>query len=241
MKTAGVSSPENIFALVKSLASRSETLTMTLSYKGLVLSEPVKVVEVDNEYIVLQAQNSRACSVLKKSIHLHSHVFPYPVSAVVVDINQWTGRIKLEQLAFTGSDWKNRNGDRVQPKNPTYVTILNREIRITGLLEDISKTGVGVMAYRLLDRGPGISLGDAIRIDFRLPDQNILFTLKGTVASMSKVGRSLVRIGIRITTRPVQSLHLEEFINFRRSEILTELETANQQATERFRVEALYF
>lgn len=241
METSILPSVDTVYSLINLLTDQAEYLTLTHPYKGLVLSEPVKILSVESDCVVAQAQNNRTCTIIKNRVHLHSQLFPYPVSARVVDHNQWTGMIRLEDFTFTGIEWKIRKGDRVQPKQPNYVSIKSGENRITACLEDISKIGLGMIAYRLLDRGAGILTGDSIRIDLRLPDKNSLLVLDGIVVSMSRVGRSLVRIGIKILPKPVQASRLNEYIDSRRKEILSELQEASRQATERYRVEALYF
>ena len=232
---------ETVLALAHLLASQAETLTLTHPYKGLVLSENVRVLSVEENQVVLQAHDTRILPVLKNCIHLHSQLFPYPVSASLVDLNQWTGKIRLQNLIFTGSEWKVRNGDRVQPRGPTYVTIRSGDNRITACLEDISKTGLGMVAYRLLERGADILTGDSVRLDFRLMEKDRVMSMNGIVVGMSRVGQSLVRIGVRFVAKPVQAWHLDDYINTRKNEILSELELTNRQSTERYRVEALYF
>jgi hypothetical protein len=234
--------PATFYELVSRLFERGESLVVTQPYKGLLLSEKFKILGIGEDYLALQTNDIRICAALKNEIRLHHATFSFPVAAKLLDRNIWMGQIWLHDFAFTGIAWKQRSGDRVQPKDPTYITLtINDSRKYTVYLDNLSETGLGVVSSRVLSHEIPIQVGEEVTINFRLGGSDIEMILKGTVATISPFGKTLERIGIQILTQVGHVEQLVDFIKSRKDQIREEVYASLMQNMEPYRVEALYF
>jgi hypothetical protein len=228
-------------AEIKSLGLCNEGVRLVKPFMGMLLDQKVTVLEVNDEGATFQGNNLKMCSVLEGRIYLHSQAFPKPVTAQVKDVNVAKGMFVLSDFTYGKADWKDRKFERVKPRNPTYVSLCWKKKNFRACLVDLSTHGMGLLVYKLEERGLKIQTGSWVHLDFELPDDYTWVDLRGKVVNMQKTNGSLTRLGLRIYPTAKDSRSLESYITHRKSEIREELNQAYINARKPHGVECSYF
>jgi hypothetical protein len=214
------------------------SMTLTKQFKGLELSQPVRLLEATPEYAVLQATNPTLIPLLEGVVSLHSQAFSTSIVGRVEHMNYVDGVFHLAD--FSIQDWKQRQYERVQPKDPTYITMRWRQKAGRVCLEDISVSGMGVFAGREVGREIKIEAGLIVHLDFRLYEYAFEH-LEGRILYRQRVGQCVEKLGIRLFPNSKQRRSLEEYVALRRQEILAEVSEIYIKAREPHGVECQYF
>ncbi len=230
-----------ILALLDSHADQKSSLAMTKSYWGMILSQNINTVAVDNHRAVFQALDRNFCAALEGCVHLHSHFLPKPVKSHVRDLSVRRGMFTLSDFSYIEGDWKERLHERVQPKEPTYVSLRYRRIDIRASMLDISLSGMGVLVCNSDDREFEFHPNSSVCTDFQTSPTFRWAKLGGAIHYQQKVSRSIARLGIRLYPKLEQARQLEKYIANRKTEIMEELERASMAAKISSRVEYQYF
>jgi len=236
-----VPSSGDAVADIKSLGQRNENVKLVKPYMGMLLDQNVTILEVKPEGATFQGSNLRMCAVLGGRIYLHSRAFPKPVVAQVLDVNVAKGMFILSDFAYSDTDWEERKFERVRPKNPTYVSLRWKRKSLRACLVDISAHGIGLVVYKLGERGLNIQAGSRVYLDFELPADYRWTDLKGKVVNLQKANGSLARLGLRIYSNAMEAHCLERYIIHRKGEIWEELNQAYFKARRPHGVECSYF
>jgi hypothetical protein len=147
----------------------------------------------------------------------------------------------LSGFAYVDIEWKKRQHERVQPKHPIYVTLHWKRKAVRVCMVNISVDGMGVLAYKLLERGMRIQPGSNVQLDFELLPEHKYTALKGTIIYLNTTGRFSAIIGIRLFPKAKEARFLEEYVAQREQEILVELNQAYWELSRPRGVESLYF
>jgi hypothetical protein len=231
---------EDPILALRSLAYQSTPVVLTSTYKGLVLSQELKIIEVKPDRVVVQAPDHRIAVSLDGRTFLFSPALPGVISATVDDLVLERGSIILSDLAFTGGDWRKRYGERIHPQLPVRVDVRCRKDSFRGELENISTTGLKLVVYKLQEKGITIEEESALRLSFYLPGDSSKFDLKGSIVYYHQVG-FLLKLGVKITPQPAQSARLRLYIASRIAEIMTELDLEVIAMREAPYVSSLFF
>jgi hypothetical protein len=100
---------------------------------------------------------------------------------------------------------------------------------------------MGVLAYKLFERGMRIQPGASTQLDFQLPPEDRYTSMRGTIVYMHKLDSLLVKLGIRLFPSASQARSLEKYITHRKDEIMEELDRAFYEMIRPRGVESLYF
>jgi hypothetical protein len=214
------------------------TMTLTKQFKGLELSQPVRLLEARPEYAVLQASDKTLVPLLEGPVFLRSQAFSTSIVGRVKNINYVDGVFHLAD--FSIQDWKERQSERVQPKEPMYITLRWRSKEARLCLEDISATGMGVFAGSEVGRTIHIQPGLGVRLDFTLidfPFEN----LEGRILYRQRVGQYVDKLGLRLFPNGKQRRFLEQYVSQRRLEILDEIGEIYLRSREPHGIESQYF
>jgi len=226
------------FAAMGDIARQERSLTLTKQFRGLELNQAVSLLDVSPDCATLQATDPKLVPILEGVVCLHSQAFSKPIAARVKDMNYADGIFQLSD--FTYQDWKERQYERVQPKDPTYITLHWRQKEARLCLEDISAHGMGVFAGREIEREIKIQPGLTVHLDFQLSDIPIN-NLEGSILYQYRVGQWVEKLGLRLFPSGKQRHSLEQYIARRRQEILEEVSQIYVRAREPRGVESLYF
>ena len=230
-----------ILTLLDSHADQKSSLAMTKSYWGMILSQDINTVAVDKHRAVFQALDRDFCAALEGCVHLHSHFLPKPVKARVRDPSVRRGMFTLSDFSYIEGDWKERLHERVQPKEPTYVSLCYRRENIRASLLDISLSGMGVLVCISDDHELEFQPNSSVCTDFQTSPTFRWTKLGGAIHYQQKMSRSIARLGIRLYPKIEQARQLEKYIANRKAEIMEEFDQAYIDAPIQSSVEFQYF
>jgi hypothetical protein len=231
---------EKIDTVIERIAARNHAIKIISTYKGLILTHPIQILEILPDRVIFQAPEHHLCFTLRGKVHLYSHTLPETVTARLLELNMIVGKLALSDLTFSGQSWKERLCERTQPRDPICVDMAWNNSLARVHLENLSATGMRVMISRTKDQGVCTHWNAPVRLTFQLPRDALKMDLKGTIIFSRQVG-NLVIAGIRFLPSKSQEERLNQYILARKAEILDELEWAFQKMFEHRQIQDLYF
>ena len=236
-----ITTQDEFLAFFDSLASQEASLLMTKVYQGITLSKRIKTILVNQQRVVFQAFDRGICAALKGRVHLHSEHLIRPIKARVKDQSVSKGLFSLFNFAYLNGEWIDRCHERVQPKDPTYVTLNYHDLAIRASLVDISINGMGVLVGNSESLDVEFQPNTSICSDFQTSSHFEWRKLGGAIHYQRQVSDSIVRLGIRLYPKVEQVQQLESYIDTRKAEIMDELDRAYISASVPVGVESQYF
>jgi hypothetical protein len=224
-----------------SLIGQNSSLLMTKVYRGITLTKKIKKILVNQQGVLFQAFDREIYAALEGCVHLHSQLLIRPVKAKVKDQPIRKGLFSLFDFSQKKGDWNDRQYERVQPKDPTFVTLNHQNMTIRASLLDISINGMGLLVGTSDDHEFNFQPNTSIRSDFHTSPIFGWTKLGGAIHYQLKVARSIVRLGIRLYPKIEQARQLEKYIANRKAEIMEELDQAYLNASIPLGVEYQYF
>jgi hypothetical protein len=229
-----------IATVIERIAACNLAITITSTYKGLILTQPIRVLDILPDRVIFQTPEHRLCFTLKEKVHLYSHVLMEVITAQMLELNMVVGKFTLSDLIFSGKSWKERLCERIQPRDPICLDMAVNNTLVRTHLENLSATGMSVIIYRTEDKGAYINCDALIGLAFQLPRDTMKMEMLGKQISSRQVG-NLVIVGIHLFPSSSQEMRLNQYIMARKAEILDELEWAYQKIFEPRQVQDLYF
>jgi hypothetical protein len=236
-----MSTLDEILTIFDSHADRKSSLVMTNSFRGMILSQEIKPVAVDKYRAVFQAYDLDICAALEGCVHLHSSLLPKPVRAKVSDLSVRQGMFSLTDFAYIDGDWKDRLHERVQPREPTYVSLHYRQTIIRASMLDISIRGMGVLVCESDEEDLDFQPNASVCTDFETSPTFRWAKLGGAIHYQHKLSKSIARLGIRLYPKIEQARQLDKYISNRKVEIMDELNQAYVSASVHSGIEFQYF
>ena len=232
---------EDILSIFDSHCNQETPLLMTASYQGMVLSQEIKTVAVDKHRAVFQALDLGMCAALEGCVHLHCYFLSKPVKARVRDLYARRGMFTFSDFSYIEGTWQERLHERVQPKDPTYVSLRYRRTDFRASMLDISLTGMGVLISTSENPDFNFQANSSICTDFQTSPNFSWTKLGGAIHYQKKLSESIARLGIRLYPKLEQARQLERYIANRKAEIMEELERTSIEAKFSSGVEYQYF
>ncbi len=224
---------------VSALSSPFPRIIMIKRYKGATLSQQSRIIEISPELATIQASQRLTYPVLDGPVHLRSRAFSGAICANIHAVDYTQGTFQLSELAYR--EWQERRGERVQPKDPTYVEMEMGGETFHACLEDISAEGLGVLLNIQSDPEDQLQAGVKLLLRVRLLPGQTLNNVPAIIVYRRKAELSLLRLGLNIFPDDDQKVILEEYVCRRYDEILEELKQDFNRMREPCRVENLYF
>ncbi len=203
----------------------SDKLIMSIPYKGLMLSEEIQTLHIGHDYGVFRLPGQQIITSGKEYVYLHGYSLPKTIRAHVEETNPNRAWITLSRFIDLPGPWTDRSEDRVQPEKPIFVKIYCGTHRCSASIDNISRTGLGVLVYHLFDRNIKAEMGTHVKVEFPVWEEKQPLRICATVISITPLGRSLTKVGFRIDPNRKQVSTLEKYIHQRKEEIFTELNT----------------
>ncbi len=227
--------------ILLNIAKQQGPLTLTRNYKGILLNQDVKVLDVYPNYIVFEACEAKAFADVNGVVHLHSPYLDHPVCARLISRDMVRCTLMLTDFAMIDNDWIDRLQARVQPKEPVYLTIRSGRQDILASLLDVQANGIGVLVNIGSIKMAEIHPRAQIHASFQIPPNLVMKRIEGAVQYIRPLNKTVARLGIRIQPRPEQDQALHRYIDRRQDEILQELDRVYFRALGPRRVEELFF
>ena len=219
-----ISLQDEIQALFDCQSEDQVGLELTTSYRGTILRQQIKPVAFDHQRAVFMALDPCTCAGLEGCVHLHSTCLSKPVKARVKDLSPSSGMFSLSNFSYVEREWKERLHERVQTKEPTYVTMRYKENKYRASLLDISLSGIGLLVGISGDPEIDFHPNCSVCIDLQTSPSYKWEKLGGAIHYQQKTSRLIVRLGIRLYPKPEQAHQLKRYIESRLREIREELD-----------------
>ena len=231
---------KDVLRALGSLANRSAPLILSCSYKGINLSQEIKIVQIQEDQVICRVPDRRVLGCLQSRIILYSQWIDQTISANIADLNTGADRIVLNELRFTGNTWKQRCSERIQPKKAIYVDVHFQGGKVRADLDNLSMTGLKLVAYKLIEKGIALQHGNNVRISLALPDDQDKMDLRGIVLYDIRQGQ-LVKLGVKIYPTGWQFASLRAYITRRKTEIMDALREESYGSREYATPSPLYY
>ena len=222
------------------MADQQTPLTLTRSYRGMLLDQEVRILAVYPSYAIFEACDIKAFVDVSGLIHLHSPLLERPIRARLVGRDLGQCRLMLSDFVFAPGEWRNRSEVRVQPRDPIYLTLHSGHQAVLASLHDIQASGIGVLASQVNIEMAGLKPRSPLHSSFQVGGL-VLRRLEGSVEYIKSVSTTVARIGIHLRPRKEQLHSLQRYIDRRQAEILQELDRTYFHSMGPRRVEELYF
>ena len=223
------------------LVNKDRDYLLTIPYKGLSLTEPVRIFHIGRDYAVFQLPNSRVCAALKDRVYLRTPDSGKTIIASVEEVNFQRGWLTLCSFLPGRSEWRDRRSERVQTSLPVRVRLPCHHYEYYGTLDDLSIHGLGVLLYHVDDFKIPVEVGEKVHLEFKLPAVARPLRVDGTLIGMQSASKKLSRVGFHISPSRLHLNMLNKFIQQRRIELITELELIWMQTQEPRSSKDLYF
>jgi len=223
------------------LAGKNVPIQLSLPYKGMALAQDLHILDIQEGKITLQAPNQSANILVGDFIFLHCQEIGQTIAARLYEMNFRAGVMKLSDVVFLGTPWKERSDARVEPKEPIMVDVRSGSVAYRACIENLSLNGAGLLAYKVIEKGVPLEPHQRVLIDFELPPDHRRLVIRGVIANLHLLGDTLVRIGVHILPSILKKGVLQRYLNCRKSEILEELDRNNLEENRYPTVVNLYF
>ena len=223
MSPNGISA-QNVLAILSSMTQEDATLKIYKSFRGTILHLDARILAITPSGIVLQSPDIRIAFTSGSFIYLNSKQLPMPVMARLCDINLFNNTLFVTDLTYKEDGWKERSQERVHPKEPTYAMLHWNRKTIQTTVENISCQGMGLLTYKLFEKGFRIQPSSEILLDIQIPPDYRLNGLRGTVIYQCLLGEAFVRIGVQLHPNLSQRHLIEQYVASLKGEIMSELD-----------------
>ena len=162
----------NWLEIFAGLSAADKEINLLNVFKGVPLSFPAKITNVERDYIsVLTDTHQAVCMYLEKFTYIQSLEFPEIVRAEVFDLDAKKQIAVLGAFSEVKSDIGSRNLVRIQPQEPLegQIQLPENDLIERGELADISQNGLAVYVSKGLLGFWRLAKGDELIITMELP------------------------------------------------------------------------
>ncbi len=217
------------------------SVKLSRAFRGMLFTQELSFVSMELDRARFTISHGRLLVNPGDRIFLRSQTGAEVFSARVMKIDNYLGELVLCEFKSTGRSWATRSCERVQPYQPTRVVLRCKDCFLPTFLENLSLVGVGLLAYKPVERGMEPRIGHAVKVDFELPRVTGRFSLPGKLVNVSYPGASLAYIGVRIFPNAQQAHRLEQYITNRQGEIVNEIDQVIKASFGPPSVQDMYF
>jgi hypothetical protein len=208
-----------------SMIQKESVVDVEIPIKGLLLKESVVVCDCSSDQVEALSSNIS---------HFCTGNFNYPLfiklnrenkalSCRLSDLLVYSGRLILSDFRVMDQNWIDRQSDRVQPRLPIFVSVINGKKTIKANLFDLSLTGMCVLLDKNSVEEPDNLLDSKLQILLVLPTCKTTCKITGMVVQCRSIGNNLLRLGMNITMGNKDRSIIAHYLSERKREILDEL------------------
>ncbi|HNB51300.1 MAG TPA: PilZ domain-containing protein [Anaerolineales bacterium] len=210
---------ETILAGWQRLVAGKDDIDLLSMYKGMPVIYKARVQYVHNDSVHIQPQSFKSmCLMLSKSVIALSELLDEPLNAEIQAVNLGAGTAVLGNFSYVSGHLGDRMSPRVEPREPIEVKLETGGRGFVGTVIDLSISGAGIFvagegAHKLRTRS-------IVRFSLPLPEETL--NLLGVIRHAKRTTQGS-RLGIAY--EPGTNLRaVFTYINYRRAELLEELE-----------------
>jgi hypothetical protein len=228
-------------ALLGTLADRSAAIQMSHTYRGLLVTTEISLMKLYNNRALFHGLCSQIGIKPGDQILLHSPTSNETLAGRVLEINHHQCMLSVGELVGMEHLWSERGQERVQAPEPVRVFLRSGNCGLPTFLENLSLAGAGLLAYKPAERGLELRPGQAVKLDFKLPQGGGHYSLPGRIANIDYPSSFLAMLGVVTFPSMEQARQLERYITHRKAEILDEINYSFNGFFEVHKVTNLYF
>jgi hypothetical protein len=196
-------------------------LELMNAYKGVPFICKAKVFAIDGDNVWLKASGPGIlCLEKERQTKVLGSDYFEPSVAHTVSVDFLNGTVVLNDFSYLGTKLGERMTVRVEPKDPIDVLLINQTQKTSGLLADLSLSGIGVRIAQA-QYSPALKPGTLVVIRLDLMGKPI--ESEGTILSVLKLDDAH-RISIRFTQDRGHRLEIFRYLVDRRTQIEQELQ-----------------
>jgi len=210
---------------ITSIIHKEQVVDVEIPIKGLLLGESVVICDSSPDQVEAQCSNIS---------HFCTGDFNYPLfirlshsnkalSCRLSDIFVYSGKLVLNDFRLMDQSWIDRQSDRVQPKQPIFVSLVNGKKIAKANLFDLSISGMCILVEKIRVEDIDMSPGSKHQFLLTLPTSKISCKITGQVMQCKSIGNNLLRVGMDITMGNKDRAIVAYYLSERRREILDEL------------------
>jgi hypothetical protein len=208
-----------------SIMQKERVVDVEIPIKGLLIKESVVVSDCSPDQVEAQSSNIS---------HFCTGNFNYPLfiklnhtnktlSCRLSDLLVYSGKLILNDFRIMDQTWIDRQSDRVQPRLPIFVSMVNDKKITKANLFDLSITGMCILLDKNVVEDTDSLLNSNLQILLTLPTCKTACKITGKVMQCRNVGINLLRVGLNITMSNKDRSIVAHYLSERKREILDEL------------------
>ena len=183
---------------VEALLEQNHSLKLIRPFKGVLFTQELTFLSMETGQAHFAISRGRLLTHPGDRIFLRSLSGAEVYSARVLELDNYCGELVLGEFNSMGRSWAVRSHERVQPHQPTRVMLHCKDCALSTFLENFSLAGVGLLAYKPIERGLEPRIGHTVKVDFELPLVRGRLSLSGKLVNVSYPGERLAYIGVQI-------------------------------------------
>jgi len=208
-----------------SIIQREQVVDVEIPIKGLLLKESVVVCDCSPDQVEAQSSNIS---------HFCTGNFNYPLfiklnrtnkalSCRLSDLLVYSGKLILSDFRIMDQSWIDRQSERVQPRLPIFVSVVNGKKTVKANLFDISLTGMCILLDKNSVEDPDKLMDSKIQVLLTVPTCKSASKITGQIVQCRHIGNNLLRIGMDISMNNKDRAVVAHYLSERKREILDEL------------------
>jgi len=215
---------QNAFDL-NTMLPKESVIDVAVPIKGLLLKESVVVCDASENSVEAHTSNIS---------HFCTGSYNYPMflklgradqtlACRLSDIVVYSGKLVMSDFHMMEQAWINRECERVQPKEPIFVSILLGGQKFRANLFDLSLTGMCVLVDKKKIKAKAGLKNKRMTVLTQLPCSQSIMKIRGNVVQVHPISDNLLRIGMNIAIPKKDTQIVEHYLAERKREILDEL------------------
>jgi hypothetical protein len=208
-----------------SIIQKERVVDVEIPIKGLLLRESVVVCDCSQDQVEAQSSNIS---------HFCTGNFNYPLfiklnrsdkalSCRLSDLLVYSGKLVLSDFRLMDQGWIDRQSERVQPRLPIFVSVINGKKTTKANLFDLSITGMCILVDQKNIEDSDCLPDSKLQVLLTLPTNKSACKITGTVVQCRSIGNNLLRIGLNISMSNKDRSIVAHYLSERKREILDEL------------------
>lgn len=208
-----------------SIIQKERVVDVEIPIKGLMIKESVVVCNCSQDQVEAQSSNIS---------HFCTGNFNYPLFIKLnrsdkalfcrlSDLLVYSGKLVLSDFRLMDQNWIDRQSDRVQPRLPIFLSVVNGKKMTKANLFDLSLTGMCILIDKNSIDDSDKVMDSKLQILLTLPVSKTACKITGTVVQCRSIGNNLLRIGLNITMANKDRSIVAHYLSERKREILDEL------------------
>ncbi len=210
---------------LNTILPRQSVVEVEIPIKGLLVRESVVVCDSTENQVEAQCSNiSHFCTgTYEYPIYVKPDGMTRALTCRLSDIVAYSGKLLMKDFRLMGDVWIERECERVQPKEPVFMTVQIGVQKIRANLFDLSLSGMCVLIDKKLLPGRRSLINRKLKISMKLPCSRAACQIKGSVVQVRPISDHLVRVGMNITMDAKDAGVIAHYLTERKREILDEL------------------